>query len=263
MRKILLTAFAVILVSGCTPKLEADLYIADIYDVMENQIEAKVPATLFVPITSTKKCDEETNKIVPVLQKYSDFPIEAQGCVKNKGEIFDFLEIDVEMPIYNVNLEGEIFYGKKSFKELEESQPKHSALGAVVVRQMWTDSSALWVNLILNHQIDDLVAELDDKYPVQRVSLDNMKLTVNLLNDTRGSVEASIGGAFVNGEPTARATAFIIERRKDLEVVSSDARSASLIKNKFLSYAIISGRGDQLPQSHRVKPSLLGWSPID
>ena len=263
MRKILLTAFAAILIGGCTPELEADLYIADIYDVYENQVKASIPATLLVPISSVKKCDEDTNKIIPILQKYSDFALEPKGCVKNKGEIFDFLQVDLDMPIYSVNQQGDILNGSENIMMLQQGGIDWHALGAVVIRKRWNDSKTIGVHLVLNNRMDELIAEMDNKYPVQRVSLDDLKLTINILNDTRESVDVSIGGAFIDGEPSARASAYILQRRDDLNVISSDARVASLIKNKFVSYGLIGGRGEKLPDGFRVKPAFLGWNSIE
>lgn len=199
-----------ILLMGCKPKLYSEIFLRDIFDVAETGESLTVPAQMIIPISNVDNCEQDNAKIMSVLEKYT--VIKFKNCEELSGQMYDVMNVDIETEVIRV----------------DKDNPKIKGLFAIGVRK----GDGLEVFSILSPNVDLAVKEIDDRFIMTNVSLDELAVKVKISNDTRKNQKISVDSAFVDGQPVDLPHTFELKRRDGLEIVPSDVRLRSMVKNK-------------------------------
>ena len=93
---LLVTALAVVMVTGCDMNLTANLYTVDLQEAMSGSSEVEALAQVEIEIPSADSCDEYTTKFTGILHGILD-EISPRGC-KRKG-VESFLLLETRLPV--------------------------------------------------------------------------------------------------------------------------------------------------------------------
>ena len=83
-----------------------------------------------------------------------------------------------------------------------------------------------------------LTSRMKDEFN-QSIDLATSAVTIILNNDHRGTVEFSVDGVFVNGEPVLSTTTYELERRHKAEIRFSNVATAYLAKHGSLGVIVL------------------------
>ena len=172
----------VMVVAGCKMSMEADLYSSDVRAVAGGEQGITTPATLFLPITTVDECDAESAKIVAIMQGIVD-PFEPKGCERNGMD--SFMLADIQMPLVD---------------STDAWALKNTLLGFIAQHLEGSSDIAVFVMLDTD-KYDTLQRRVRDEF-MQKLTLEESKVTTVINNDEREDMSVFVRHAFVNGMPT-------------------------------------------------------------
>lgn len=218
MNRILLSVFlALCLVTACKMNLTTDVYSTDLWDVAAGSEDLTTPATMGFEVPGTDDCDEHTAEISEIMAGVvTEF--HPRGCERDGME--SFLLADTQVPILD---------------SLSKWHGSNSLFGIVVTALDDAISAEMFMNL---DKYKILTERMEDKFH-QSVDLAKSSVTVILNNDSRGSIEFSANGVFVNGEPVVTTSTFGLERRRKAEIKFSNVSTAYLAKYGSLGGVVL------------------------
>ena len=199
--------------AACNPEISADIYAGDIIEVAENGKPLMFPVRLSMPIQNVKNCEKDKDKMLPALKKYGT-KTTFLSCTKLSGEMHDLMHVEME---------AEVIKGTVNGPDLP------SGMFGLIIRH--DVSGKADIHFIKTPAADNAVKEIDANYPMQSVSLDGMSVKIRFNNDLRTNSTFMVSGSFVDGNPIDEETSFDLKRRDVIEVIPSNVRSRSLIKN--------------------------------
>ncbi len=115
------------------------------------------------------------------------------------------------------------------------TMPSDALFGIVVTEIEDAISADMFMNL---DKYGLLYERMNDKF-YQSVDLATSAVIIVLNNDSRGSIEFSVNGVFVNGEPVLTQSTFQLERRHKAEIKFSNVATAYLAKHGSLGGVVL------------------------
>lgn len=238
-----------IALSACKPEVVADLYIGDIYEAYQTGQSVKTPISITIPIQSADECQDSQDKILPILNKYSETEVRFRSCEDISDQMYDAMIVETDVDIVSADREGGASF---------------SGLGAILMGKKYANVDAYETFFVLNQNFGSMVAEIDEAFRFQSVKIDSIDLRININNDTRSLAQLVSFGFFINDEPIVESQPYALDRRDELRMVSSDVVSAHLARKGYVQFGWIAAEGADLPESWRVIPGLFNdqpWSP--
>ena len=218
MKRTALTAIILVsLVAACKMNLTTDVYSTDLWDAADGSAELTAPATMAFEVPGIDDCDEHSAEISKImLDVVNEFY--PRGCERDGME--SFLLADTQVAIL------------PSFSEWSNST---ALFGIVVTARDAAISADMFMNV---DKYEILTERMDDKFH-QSVDLATSAVIIVLNNDSRGSIEFSVDGVFVNGEPVLTTSTFQLERRHKAEIKFSNVATSYLAKHGSLGGIIL------------------------
>jgi len=197
-----------VLLTGCGGRVDTELYVRDIFDVVEGMEEA-----LFTPSTVIVESpgDEYNEQLIELLEK------SFRGAANSRTLTEDYttyVAVDVKIPILLL----------EDYYDLWENE---DAIGIIVFDM---DEDGIGFGLGLNSdKLDEMFATFQEQL-WDTASIEDFTFTIRLINDMRESVLASFQGVYVNQMPIAYEETFEMDRRDTLEIRLGDvARDAAYL----------------------------------
>ena len=213
----LAVTLVVCLVAACKMNLTTDVYSTDIWDAAVGTEGLTSPATMAFEVPGIDDCDEHTAEISEIMSGIVK-EFHPRGCERDGME--SFLLADTQVPILD------------SFPAWNSSD----ALFGIVVTEL---DDAISADMFMNLDKYRILTErMDDKFH-QSIDLATSAVIIILNNDSRGSIEFSVNGVFVNGEPVLTPSTFQLERRRKAEVKFSNVATAYLAKHGSLGGIVL------------------------
>ena len=213
----LAVTLVVCLVAACKMNLTTDVYSTDIWDAAVGTEGLTSPATMAFEVPGIDDCDEHTAEISEIMSGVVK-EFRPRGCERDGME--SFLLADTQVPILD------------SFPAWNSSD---TLFGIVVTELDDAISADMFMNL---DKYRILTERMDDKFH-QSIDLATSAVIIILNNDSRGSIEFSVNGVFVNGEPVLTPSTFQLERRRKAEVKFSNVATAYLAKHGSLGGIVL------------------------
>ena len=208
-----LTAIILIgLVTACKMNLTTDVYSTDLRDAANGVTGLTAPATMAFEVPGTDDCDEHSAEISAIMSGVVG-EFRPRGCERNGME--SFLLADTQVAIL------------PSFSEWSNS----AALFGIVVSAR---DDAISADMFMNVDKYEILTERMENKFHQSVDLATSAIIIILNNDSRGSIEFSVDGVFVNGEPVLATSTFQLERRHKAEIKFSNVATSYLAKHGSL-----------------------------
>ena len=204
----------VLLFLGCDPELEADLYVQDILDVVETGNILEIPVRLGMPIASTDDCEEDKNKMLPALERYG-IGTKFISCKSLDDQMYDLLEVEMNAQIVVQSDKSSITVFKGMF--------------GILLSEV--DDGSINVRLVKTDNVEKAMSQIGENYPFQDTTLSGFNIRVYLRNDLRTPVRYEIDSSFVDNNPVDEPTVFELDRRGVIEIVPSNVRALSILKN--------------------------------
>ena len=213
----LIATLVVCLTAACKMNLTTDVYSTDLWDTAVGSEGLTAPATMAFEVPGTDDCDEHTAEISEIMSGVVN-EFNPRGCERDGME--SFLLADTQVPILD------------SFSAWDSSD----ALFGIVVTEI---EDAISADMFMNLDKYGLLTErMNDKFH-QSVDLATSAVIIVLNNDSRGSIEFSVNGVFVNGEPVLTQSTFQLERRHKAEIKFSNVATAYLAKHGSLGGVVL------------------------
>ncbi len=213
----LIATLVVCLTAACKMNLTTDVYSTDLWDTAVGSEGLTAPATMAFEVPGTDDCDEHTAEISEIMSGVVN-EFNPRGCERDGME--SFLLADTQVPILD------------SFSAWDSSD----ALFGIVVTEI---EDAISADMFMNLDKYGLLTErMNDKF-YQSVDLATSAVIIVLNNDSRGSIEFSVNGVFVNGEPVLTQSTFQLERRHKAEIKFSNVATAYLAKHGSLGGVVL------------------------
>ena len=181
--------------------------------MMQTGDPLSVPLRINLPIMIASNCEDDKKKMIPPLEQYGK-NVRFVQCKTVSGEMYDHLEVEMEATI----VQKSKYVDDKSF----------GMFGIVVSEE---SVGRITIEFVTTKSVANAVSAIDKSYVMQTVELDDMSLTTVFNNDTRNPVIFEIDGSFVDGKAIDVPTEFTLERRSRIEVIPSNVRSISIIRN--------------------------------
>jgi hypothetical protein len=216
--KSMMLAGSIFVLAGCKMNMEADLYSSDLRAVADGDQEITTPATLFLPVSNTDKCAEETAKIAAIMQGIVD-PFQPKGCERHGMD--SYLLADLQLPVV----------------DSADAWEQADALFGVISQRSESVSD---INVFVMMDVDSyrtLSERVRDEFH-QSLDLKESTFTVVLNNDERADMTAIIEHAYVNGQPALNAKASA-PRREQVTVRLSNVSVEYLGENGFVPAFIL------------------------
>ncbi|NLJ81358.1 MAG: hypothetical protein GX335_10075 [Firmicutes bacterium] len=190
-----------LLFSGCGGEIAADLYIQDIYEAAETvENELWTTATIALETYSDEHREEFSELISSIFSKAGHFRIQSRG-------FSDYFVADVRIPLL-------------AYENREELRIKDGLLGAVALGP--DEDGDYFFGLALNSaKFEDISQQISSEYWTD-LSFEKFSLQLNVINDTRESVDLTVQGVYANQKPVLYDGVFKLERRDSLEIKLSD-----------------------------------------
>lgn len=240
---------SVALLAACKPEVEADLYVGDIYEAMEDEVDLTSPITIKLPIQSVNECEESRNKILPIMNRHSQTEVTFRTCEELAGEVHDQLIVDTDILIASADKSGGATF---------------AGLGAIVAGKPVPNLNVYEVYFTLNNSFGPMMQEINDAFLYQDVDVDQINFEIILQNDLREPVQFWSQGYFINEESIYRGMPYQLERREELRIVSSDLTATSLVDDNYIFLGYLAGRGEELPDRFKEVDGLFSttvWKP--
>lgn len=235
-----ITLFIIIISLGaCKTTINTDLYMQDICDVADHGNTVTISSMVSIPIQSQKKCDEAKNKIIPIPQKYGA-DVKFRQCNDLKGQMNDEMIVDIPVDIVTSS---------------ESTFSWNGIYTVYVYKNPFGSEKLLRLYVVASDKLPLIEKEIDDQFRFQTIKIDDVEVVINLNNDTRADVEVYTGGPFVNGVPV-RGHSYKMKRINELIVIPSNVKTKLLMKDKFMSLAVVAKEGQQLEGDLRTIPAL-------
>ena len=203
---LLVTALAVVMVTGCDMNLTANLYTVDLQEAMSGSSEVEALAQVEIEIPSADSCDEYTTKFTGILHGILD-EISPRGC-KRKG-VESFLLLETRLPVY-----------------ADPSQSQDTLFGVLLTKP---DNS---IHTRVSLQVDTskfktLKGRVKDEFH-STLSLSDSVVAIVLHNDHRNVIKFTTSDKFVDGKPVHGNTEFELARRHNATIQLSNVASSYL-----------------------------------
>lgn len=240
---------SVALLAACKPEVKADLYVGDIYEVMEDEVDIASPITIKLPIQSVNECEESRNKILPIMNRHSQTEVTFRTCEELSGEMYDQLIVDTDILIASADKSGGATF---------------DGLGAIVSGKPSPSLTVYKIYFALSNSFGPMMQEINDAFLYQDVDINEINFEIILQNDLREPVQFWSRGFFINEEPEYRGRPYQLERRGELRIVSSDLTAASLVNDNYILLGYLAFRGEELPDSFKEVDGLFSttvWTP--
>ena len=240
---------AVALLAACKPKVEADLYVGDIYEAMEDEVDIASPITIKLPIQSVDDCEDSRNKILPIMNRHSQTEVKFRSCEELSGEMYDHLIVDTDVLIASADKNGGATF---------------DGVGAIIVGKPSPNLNVYKSYFVLNNSFGPMMQEINEAFLYQDVDVDQINFEIILQNDLREPVQFWSRGYFINESPEYRGKPFQLERRDELRILSSDLTATSLVNDNYVLLGYLASRGEELPDSFKKIDGLFSttvWRP--
>ena len=203
-----LLALVFAILSGCKMELVTDLYSSDLRATASGEEGLTTPATLALPISTEDKCEEETAKIVAIMQGIVD-PFEPKGCTRKNMD--SFMLADLKIPILDAMADWE----------------QTDALFGIVSQRDAEKADHINVFIMMDLERYRILAERVRDEFYQSLELDQSSVSIVLNNDEREDASIRVEHAFVQGAPVLSHTD-TIGRREQIEINFSNVSVAFL-----------------------------------
>ena len=218
MKRIALTVIILLsFVTACKMNLTTDVYSTDLRDAADGLAGLSAPATMAFQVPGIDDCDEHSAEISAIMSGVVG-KFHPRGCERDGME--SFLLADTQVAIL------------PSFSEWSNSD---ALFGIVVTARNDAISADMFMNL---DKYEILTERMEDKFH-QSVDLATSAIIIILNNDSRGTIEFSVDGVFVNGEPVLTTSTFQLERRHKAEIKFSNVATSYLAKHGSLGGIIL------------------------
>lgn len=212
MRRFIIIGVTMLLMA-CNPEIESQIYVGDIKDASEGSEDIAFPMTLKVPILNIDDCQSEQQKFLPIIQKYSA-SAEFIDCQKNPAELYDFMQIRIYSEIVKVT-SNSVDVSVQGFLALLIYQNQNSSLDTFLAK---TD------------RVERVIEDLKLAYPVVPVSINDVQLEIEIINDLRREISIATFGFFIDGKPVAQNQVFALASRNSMDIQPSNVRVSKLLR---------------------------------
>lgn len=209
-------ALTLLPLAGCKSEVLALLRLRDIADAVVGhgpQPEATLQIALEVP--STKECEA----LVPqLLERAEPYGLTPQNIKCTSRRMDNFIQFRSTVPV---------------IVQPANVRPQGNHLFAIAIRNAPSSKNQYFVTLIYNRAaFDRLQADLKNQNSMYGFGFDDMKLSLDLENDTRNEETVHTGSAFVDGSPVLFWNEFKLKPRQSIDVRYSDVAVADFGKSQ-------------------------------
>ena len=204
MRSKRLTAVALLimalLLTGCGGRAVTDLYVQDIFDVIEG-----VEGALFTSSTLLVESPGEdyNDQLIELLQ--SNFR-DAKNFKTVDEDFTTYISVDVKVPILTL----------ETYDQMAEDE---EAIGIVVVDM--EDGSAAFGLALNSTKLDELFSAFAEQL-WDSASIEDFTFGIKLYNDSKGPIFASLQGVYMDDVPVAYEEVYEVARREVVEIRLGD-----------------------------------------
>lgn len=207
---IVLAAFLVL--SGCKFHVAPDVYLSDMMRLNSNS-PMTTTITLSVPVITEDNCEERRNIISTALS--AGFGnLRYRGCEEIGSEDYVVFQADTVIAELAPNAQ---------FARFVQDKP---AISLFTVRENADQRVYAVTNNVRLSAMRDALAQQNSHYADESRRLD-MKLTINIVNDTRLVQIIATDGAFFNGDPVYWRRTFELDHRQSATVSASDVANGA------------------------------------
>ena len=206
--KILMIAWALVLLVACKLDVTTELYSTDLRDAMAGATDIAAPATMAFQVPGADDCDEHASEISEIMAGILD-DFSPRGC--ESVQMDSFLLADTQIPIITSAenwLRADTLFG---IMLLSRSDPEHIGVAFMLDPRKY----------------EVLTSRMEDKFH-QAVDLAASRVTLILNNDERNTVTFAVRDVFVNSEPAYGEHEYTLERRHKANIQLSDVATAHL-----------------------------------
>ena len=93
------------------------------------------------------------------------------------------------------------------------------------------DDGSINVRVVKTDNVEKAMSQIGENYPFQDTTLSGFNIRVYLRNDLRTPVRYEVDNSFVDNNPVDEPTVFELDRRGVIEIVPSNVRALSILKN--------------------------------
>ena len=204
---VMFSLFIVLLISACKLDTTVDIYVGDLSDALEDDLQTN--GKLFVQMPSSDECEDKSAKIIEIISKYMN-EVKNEGC--DSQDMESYLKLSAKFTItakeesdetYNVYVEDADDLGLKVSFKIDSA--KFSSLNSEI-------------NSEFNQEIE--------------LAKSTMKFELN--NDLRETVLlSSIGSLSINNAPHVQVEEMELKRRDKVEIRFSNIHSELLEKERI------------------------------
>ena len=199
----------VVLLSACEIKTRTDIFLGDLFDVINTGDVIDTESKLSVQIASKDECNSNSAKLLPMLQGTFGESVHAEGCLEEGMNTF-------------------AVFGMKIPILIEDAMAHRSDTLALALFQ---EEEWYGLRMTINvGRMKNLSKLISDEF-FQTVDFSTADVAITIANDLREKVSIAIRGAFVDGKPVQEYTDFTLKRRDELDVQLSDVAGASAFTN--------------------------------
>lgn len=227
MKRLLWLLVLGVTLAGCQVDAEIDLYLSDIRALAQgDKANLTTRALLEIYIPSAKKCDEYTDQIVSILERYFE-TVDPRGC--KDSALGDSLLVDAYLPMV------------ASDEQLTDLVLPHNGfIGLAVVDRPNDQRIDVWI-VFIQERMNLLSKEIEGEFG-QDIEFDIGKIF--LRNDEEATAEVFIFSSFADGRPFPTEGQISLRRRNSIEITLSDVALAYILETGPLSVLAISRSTD-------------------
>ena len=195
-----------IFLSGCKFNVTADLYIADIREVvLKENSNLTTSATLEVEVPSQEKCNESSDELIRLMEGLV-LNLSPRGCVDIGFSTY--LLLDTDIPIVN---------GMIAWEQAD------TLLGVMTL----ISDNVVQVYMMNNLEKFEILSKRVRDEHFQSLDISKSIIKVILNNDAQTET-ITARGVFLNGDPVDNFEEYELKRRKELEIKLSNVAAANL-----------------------------------
>ncbi|HMN13227.1 MAG TPA: hypothetical protein PKD55_12975 [Bellilinea sp.] len=161
-------------------------------------------------------CEDRKDRVLSAINRYVGGKAKFINCEKDPDELMES------------NFVSEIPIRITANKETATKE----GLGSVFVTSDFDPPETVSVIAILNTENAHRIAKVIEEMSWRSDKIKDIAISVKVVNDLADDINIIVNSSYVNTEPVDELTAFRLGRRDAIEIVPSDTRRQSFLKNE-------------------------------
>ena len=210
---LLLLCLSSLLLATCDLDAKAILFISDLIDTKNQTEPVYCTATISLPMPSA----DNKQQVVDLISSYF---LQPENIREGEKEYSTVLLADVQIPL-----------------TYQKADPTLRSMFSIIAEETTTSFP---VSMYLNKQLfTSLNAEVY-KIAYQGITVQELGLSIQINNDTKGKVKISTAAAYVNSKPIPFPSTIEIDRRQIVDLVPSDVLRDTLLQgDTLLAFSVV------------------------